>query len=77
MNSVFSKNLFAMSGVEQHSSVAYRPQSNTGAELAVQSIVNSLRQYLEQRQGSSKHSWVESLPLARCALNNLPGAVSG
>ena len=71
------KNSFAMSGVEQHSSVAYRPQSNGCAERAVQSIVNSLRQYLEQLGGSRKHSWVESLPLAIWALNNLPGAVSG
>ena len=71
------KDLFAISGVEQHSSVAYRPQSNERAERAVQSIVNSLRQYLEQRGGSNKHPWVESLPLALWALNDLPGAVSG
>jgi hypothetical protein len=77
INSEFLKDSFAMSGVEQHSSVAYRPQSNGRAERAVQSIVNSLRQYLEQRGGSSKHSWVESLPLALWALNDLPGAVSG
>ena len=77
INSEFLKDLFAMSGFEQHSSVAYRPQSNGRAERAVQSIVNSLRQYLEQRGGSSKHSWVESLPLALWALNDLPGAVSG
>ena len=77
INYEFLKDLFAMSGVEQHSSVAYRPQSNGRAERAVQSIVNSLRQYLEQRGGSSKHSWVESLPLALWALNDLPGAVSG
>ena len=64
INSELLKDLFAMSGVEQHSSFAYRPQSNGRAERAVQSIVNSLRQYLEQRQGSSEHSWVESLPLA-------------
>ena len=71
------KDLFAMGGVEQHSSVAYRPQSNGRAERAVQSIVNPLRQHLEQCGGSSKHSWVESLPLALWALNDLPGAVSG
>ena len=29
-------------------------------------VFTSLRQYLEQRWGSSKHSWVESLPLALC-----------
>ena len=77
INSEFLNDLFAMSGVEQHSSVAYRPQSNGRAERAVQSIVNPLRQYLEQRGGSSKHSWVESLPLALWALNDSPGAVSG
>ena len=77
INSEFLKHLFAMGGVEQHSSVAYRPQSNGCAERAVQSIVNSLRQYLEQRGDSSKHSWVESLPLALWLLNDLPGAVSG
>ena len=47
INSELLKDLFAMSGVEQHSLVAYRPQSNGRAERAVQSIVNSLRQYLE------------------------------
>ena len=77
INSEFLKDLFAMSGVEQHSWVAYRPQSNGRAERAVQSIANSLRQYLEQRGGSSKHSWVESLPLALWALNDMRGAVSG
>ena len=56
INSEFLEDLFAMSGVEQHSSVAYRPQSNGRAEQAVPSIVNSVRQYLEQRGGSSKHS---------------------
>ena len=77
VNSEFLKDLFAMSGVEQHSSVAYRPQSNGRAERAVKSIVNSLRQNLEQRGSSCKHSWVESLPLALWALNDLPGTVSG
>ena len=77
INSERLKDLFAMSGVEQHSSVAYRRQSNGRANRAVQSIVNSLRQYLEQRGGSSKHSWVKSLPLALWALNDLPGAASG
>ena len=77
INSEFLKDLFAMSRVEQHSSVAYRPQSNGRAERAVQSIGNSLRQYTEQRGGSSKHSWAESMPLALWALNDFPGAVSG
>ena len=77
INSEFLKDLFAMSAAEQYSLVAYRPQRNGRAERAVQSIVNSLRQYAEQRPGPSKHSWVESLPLALWALNDLPRAVSG
>ena len=77
INSEVLKELLAMSGVEQHSSVAYRPQSDGRAERAVQSIVNSLRQYLEKRGGSSKHSCLESLPLDLWALNDLPGAVTG
>ena len=77
INSEFLKDLFAMSGAEQHSSVAYRPQSNGCAERAVQSIVNSLRQYLEQRGGSSKHSWVESVPLALWALTICRGQSVG
>ena len=77
INSEVLKDLFAMIGIEQHSSVAYRPQSNGSAKRAVQSIVNSLRQYLEQRGGSGKHSWVESLPLALWALNDLPGPSVG
>ena len=53
INSEFLKDLFAMSGVEQHSSVAYQQQTNERAERAVESIVNSLRQYLGQPVGSS------------------------
>ena len=77
INSEILKDLFAISGVEQHSSVAYRPQSNKRSERAVQCIVNSRRQYLEQRGVSSKHCCVESLPLALWALSDSPGAVSG
>ena len=35
INSEFFKDLFAMSGVEQHSSVAYQTQGNGRAERAV------------------------------------------
>ena len=37
------KQLFPMSRMEQHSSVAYGPQSNRRAERAVQTVVNSRR----------------------------------
>ena len=56
INSGVLKDLFTMSGVEQHSSVAYRPQRIGRAEGAVKSIVSSVRQYAEQHGGSSKHS---------------------
>ena len=77
INSEPPKDLFAMSGVEQHTSVAYRPRSKGRAERAVQSNINSLEQYLEQRGGSSNHSSVESLPFALWALNEFPGTVIG
>ena len=77
INSEFLKEFFFMTGVEQHSLVAYGPQSNGHAERAVQSIVTSLRQYLERAGGCSKRSSVKSLPLALWALKNLPGALSG
>ena len=48
---------------------------NRPAERAVQSVICSLRQFLEQR-GKGKHSnWITSLPLALWGLNDLPGAV--
>ena len=75
INSEFLKDLFAMTGVDQHSSVAYRRQSKGRAERAVQSIVNSLKQYHEQRGGSSKHSWVQRFLFGRdpvCCRECLP-----
>ena len=56
--SEFLKQLSAMSGVEQHIAVAYQPQKNGRAEPVVQSIVNSVRQYLEQlRVSASTLGW--------------------
>ena len=42
------------------------------AERAVQSTINTLRQYLLSR----KVSWLEALPLALWGLNDLPGALA-
>ena len=64
--------LCALSGVEQHKGVIYRPESNDRAEVAVKLVVNSLRRYLAER----KCHWVHALPLALWCLNDVPGVVS-
>ena len=56
-------------GIETHRGVIYRPSSNGRAENAVKAVVNSLRLYYEQR----KALWVNALPLAVWAVNDLPG----
>ena len=68
----FFETLCALSGVEQHKGVIYRPHSNGRAEVAVKLVVNSLRRYLAER----KCNWVHALPLALWCLNDLPGVVS-
>ena len=71
----FRSTLCSLAGAENHKTVPYRPQSNGRAEQAVQSVICSLRQFLEQR-GKGKHSnWITSLPLALWGLNDLPGSV--
>ena len=71
----FISTLCSLAGTEYHKTVPYRPQSNGRAERAVQSVICLLRQFLEQR-GKGRHSnWITSLPLALCALNDLPAAV--
>ena len=50
----------------------YRPKSNGRAERAVQSTMNTLRQYPLSRN----LSWLEALPLALWGLNDLPRAVA-
>ena len=70
----FFDTLMKLSGVEDHKSTVYNPKANGRAERAVQSIIQSLRQIMEQK--ISKDSF-HLLPLATWALNDLPGAVSG
>ena len=53
-------------------SIIYRPKSNGRAERALQSTINTLRQYLLSR----KVKWLEALPLALWGLNDLLGAVA-
>ena len=72
ITSEFFRTLCAQSGIEQHQGVIYRPQSNGRAEVAVKSVVNALRRFLEERPSN----WVEALPMALWGLNDLPGAVT-
>ena len=67
--------LCELAGAEYHKTVPYRPQYNGRAERAVQSVICSLRQFLEQRGKGKHNNWVTSLPLALWGLNDIPGAV--
>ena len=69
ITSDFFHSLCEKMGIETHRGVIYRPSSNGRAENAVKAVVNSLRLYLEQR----KALWVNALPLAVWAVNDLPG----
>ena len=71
----FISTLCELVGAEYHKTVSYCPQSNGRAERAVQSVICSLRQFLEQRGKGKHNNWVTSLPLALWGLNDLPGAV--
>ena len=66
--------LMKLSGAEDHKSTVYNPKAGGRAEQAVQSIVQSLCQTMEQKISKD---WFHLLPLATWALNDLPGAVSG
>ena len=72
ISSTFFNALCNLVGIGQAKSVIYRRKFNHRAERAVQSTINTMRQYLF----SSKVSWLEALPLALRGLNDLPGAVA-
>ena len=72
ISSTFFNALCNLAGIEQAKSIIYRRKSNGRAERAVQSTINSLRQYLLSR----KVSWLQGLPLALWGLNDLPGALA-
>ena len=61
-----------LAGIERAKSIIYRPKFNGRAERAVQSTINTLRQYLLSR----KMSWLEALQLALWGPNDHPGAVA-
>ena len=74
LNAQFRKEVFMLSGVEQHNSPIDKPKANGRAENAVQLVVSSLQKLLEQK---GTKNWVQLLPLAVWALNDTPGPVSG
>jgi hypothetical protein len=63
--------LCELCGVEQHSSIIYRPQGNGRAERAVQAVVQTLRLVMQE----TRQQWLEALPWACFVLNNQPGLV--
>jgi hypothetical protein len=62
-------------GIEQHSSVIYRPQGKGRAERAVKSVINILRLTLVGLRDSAK--WIDVLPYACFLQNSLPGVIAG
>ena len=72
ISSTFFNALCNLAGIEQAKSIINTPKSNGRAERAVQSTVNTLRQYLLSRN----MSWLEALPLALWGVNDLPAAVA-
>lgn len=69
ITSFFFRTLFEMSGVEQHSSVVYRPRGNGRAETAVKSVIEMLRRALVEQD----KPWIDVLPWVMYQLNDLPG----
>ena len=70
--SKFFETLMALSGIEQYKGVAYKPSTNGRAENAVKVLSMALKKYILQTKGS----WVERLPIALFALNDLPGVIA-
>jgi transposase InsO family protein len=66
--SSFFQTLCTLLGIEQYYSTVYRPQSNGRAETAVKLVINTLRKLLVEQN----RSWVEVLPLALWAINDMP-----
>ena len=74
VNSMFFTHCCMLSGVDEHTSPIYTPESNGRAENAVQLVLNSLRRLLEQKCSRDR---VQLLPLAVWGLNDLPGPIQG
>jgi hypothetical protein len=71
ITSEWFQTLCKMCGIEQHSSIVYRPQGNGRAERAVQSVVQTLRLVM----ADTKAKWLTALPWALFVLNNQPGLI--
>jgi transposase InsO family protein len=71
LTSEWFKTLCELCGVEQHSSIIYRPQGNGRAERAVQTVVQTLRLVVQE---TGLH-WMEALPWALFVLNGQPGVI--
>ena len=72
ISSTFFNALCNPAGIEQAKPIIYRRKSNCRAERAVQSTINTVRQYLLSR----KVSCLEAFPLALWGLNDFSGAVA-
>ena len=68
IGSKFFQTLCRCAGIEQKSSILYRPRGNGGAEVAVQHVSEMLRQALV----TGKIPWVQALPWVLHKFNDLP-----
>jgi hypothetical protein len=71
ITSLFFRTLCEMTGIEQHSSVIYRPKGNGRAEAAVKAVVSMLRRFLMELD----KTWYDALPWALHQVNTLPGVI--
>ena len=69
ITSHFFTTLCELTGIEQHSSIIYRPQGNGRAEAAVKAVISMLRKTVV----SMRLQWLLALPWALHQLNTLPG----
>ena len=69
ITSHFFTTLCELTGIEQHSSIIYRPQGNGRAEAAVKAVVAMLRKAVLQL----RQTWLIALPWALHQINTLPG----
>ena len=72
ITSHFFTTLCELTGVEQHSSIIYRPQGNGRAEAAVKAVVSMLRKLCTSLR-EPKCNWYMALPWALHQINSLPG----
>jgi transposase InsO family protein len=69
ITSHFFTTLCELTGIEQHSSIIYRPQGNGRAEAAVKAVVSMLRRTVT----ALNCKWLTALPWALNQINSLPG----